>query len=204
VKELLTKRFLRFSLPTFFIAISVLCVWLGYRTHRARMQRELVAWVGETGGFVHFDWQINAAGKFDPKLTHPVPEWLRRRAGDEFFQNIVYIAVGEPTLSDLSPLSKARGVEELYIASERIDDFTPLLRLPRLRRLELSVETIGDPETLADLFSLDQLSLSANSVSDAEVNSLRKALPDCDVIVRGASIEEVRPAGASGPVFMTR
>lgn len=168
------------------------------------MQRELVAWVGETGGFVHFDWQISAAGKFDPTLTHPVPEWLRQRAGDEFFQDIVYIAVGEPALSDLSPLSKARGLEGLYIASERIDDFAPLLRLPRLRRLELSVETIGDPETLADLSSLEQLSLSTNSVSDDDMNSIRKALPDCDVSVHGASTDEPRPAGASGPVFITR
>jgi len=53
-----TRRWLKVSLRTFLLAITVLCVWLGFIVNRANKQKQAVAWVRENGGTAYygFEW----------------------------------------------------------------------------------------------------------------------------------------------------
>ena len=51
------RRWLRFSLRTFFVLLTVFCVWFGWHVERARQQRKAVEWVVEMGGRVLYDYQ---------------------------------------------------------------------------------------------------------------------------------------------------
>ena len=165
----------------FLLAVTLLCLWFGRQAQLARQQRELVQWVQTTGGFVRLDWQIDEDGKFDPNLKHPAPQWMREAVGDEYFQEVVQVAVGDPALSDLSPLESARSVEDLFIGSEKIDDLTPLSNLQQLRRLQLSVTKIGSTQPVLALRNLEELEIRHGSISDGDFELLRNGLRSCRV-----------------------
>jgi hypothetical protein len=84
------RRYLTFSLRTFFVLLTALAVWLGVVVNRAREQREAVKAIKAVGGHVLYDWQLRYGGSlfvFDE--GEPAgPAWLRRVIGDEFFQDV--------------------------------------------------------------------------------------------------------------------
>ena len=47
------RRWLRFSLRTFLIVVTILCVWFGF-AYRVERQREAVRWVKENGGTAYY------------------------------------------------------------------------------------------------------------------------------------------------------
>ena len=55
------RRWLRFSLRTLFIVVTLLCVWLGIQVNAARRQREAVTAILNIGGKFSFDYQRTAA-----------------------------------------------------------------------------------------------------------------------------------------------
>ncbi len=59
------RRWLRFSLRTFFILLTIFCVWLGVVSTSARRQREAVAWVEENHGWIDYDWFVAAEREVD-------------------------------------------------------------------------------------------------------------------------------------------
>ena len=180
------KRRLRFGLRGLLLAMACIGLWLGYHTHRARQQRDLVAWVNETGGFVHYGWQLDKNSNLDPKAVYPLPEWLRKLAGDDFLQEVVVIAVGDPALTDLSPLSTATQVQELFVGSEEVENLKPLARLKSLRRSRLSVSKLGDLTPLYRLMHLEELSIRYKASDESEIASLQNALPDCRIVINYA------------------
>lgn len=178
----LVRRRLRFGLRGLLLGITCVGLWLGYYTHHARQQRELVAWVNETGGFVQYRWQLNKSGSLDPNAVHPLPQWFRELAGDDFLQEVHVIAVGDPALTDLSPLSTAKHLRELFVGSEKVNDLRPLAHLRCLRRLRLSVSNLGDLKPLHRLTHLEELSIRYGGADTSDIDSLRSALPNCRII----------------------
>jgi hypothetical protein len=71
------RRWLQFSLRTLLVAVTLLAVWLGLWTDRARRQRVAVQRVRELGGDIRYDYENQKGGQ------PPGPEWLRRLLGDE-------------------------------------------------------------------------------------------------------------------------
>ena len=51
-------RWLRFSLRTLLVVVTVLGVWLGVQVNPVRKQRNAVAWIQEVGGTVTYDYEI--------------------------------------------------------------------------------------------------------------------------------------------------
>ncbi len=47
------RRWLRYSLRTFVVVLTVFCVWLGALVYRVNQQKEAVQWVKEQGGLLH-------------------------------------------------------------------------------------------------------------------------------------------------------
>src|SRR5687768_2799177 len=73
---------LRFSLRTFLAAITIVCVVLGWRFNRARLQRDAVAAVRAAGGMVHYEYQQppfgpnRRLGETDFAARPAEPDWL--------------------------------------------------------------------------------------------------------------------------------
>jgi len=84
------RAWFQFRLITVFIVVAVICVWLSMQVHRANKQREAVAAVTASGGWVRYDFQF-VQGKFDPEATSWMSGWLKPRLGDDLFHDVVEV-----------------------------------------------------------------------------------------------------------------
>ncbi len=152
---------LRFSIRALLLMVLVFAVYLGYQSHRARNQRDAVAFIRDSGGRVFFDYQLdeNDFGIINPRL--PGPDWLRGLLGDDYFQAIVTDDLNGTDVSD--------------------SDLVHLAKIPRIRYLRLARTNVTDKgmEAVRDLSYLESLDISGTQVSDdglmllSEMPSLR-------------------------------
>jgi hypothetical protein len=162
------RRWFQYSLRSlllFMVLASVLFAWLGWNVHRARLQRQEVAWLKEQA-YVGYDFQYPSGFRcrsqayglddLDVVAVSAVPQWLLDLAGADFFHNVVHV-----------------GVRRRYGYSKdnpNADD--ALLRrlhaFPNLRRLDLRHCGVTDQglRYLPGLRHLEILNLSHTSVTD--------------------------------------
>lgn len=83
---------LRFSLRAMLIAMTVVCLFLGYQVQRARVQRNAVAGLSINTMDIMYDWECAArarslvtSGRYG---VPPGPDWLRNLIGGEYFQEV--------------------------------------------------------------------------------------------------------------------
>ncbi len=114
------RRWLQFSLRTFLIVLTLLAMGLGYVSFRAREQREAVARINELGGHIQYDYQRGS----NPKPSPPGWPWLRRLVGDEYFQDVAFVNLGNTKVSDadLRLISKLRRTKILTLDGTNISD----------------------------------------------------------------------------------
>lgn len=154
------RRFLRFSLRTFLVVLTLTGVWLGWQVNRADRQRKAVTWVEQMGGVVRYNYEVNEEGHYvDPKPTGP--EWLR-----DYCHQVVAVDLGETLVSDLGPLAHLPRLEGLVLCRTRVSDLTPLANLKSLQSLSLAHTPVNDLTPLASLKGLQSLSISNTHVSD--------------------------------------
>jgi len=81
---------LRFSLRGLLIFMTLFCVGLAWRLHRARQQREAVQGILDAHGWVYYDYQHYDPHtcKFDQKATPWEPQWLQGQVGIDFFHDV--------------------------------------------------------------------------------------------------------------------
>jgi Leucine-rich repeat (LRR) protein len=132
------RRLLRFSLRAMFVVVTALCIWLGIQVNAARRQREAVTAILKIGGEVLFDYQsvppppgedVDLA--VDLHAAPPGPEWLRSRIGDDYFRNVISVAIKGKiiTESDLKQLSKLPKLKQVFINNTKIvPDGTPIVQ----------------------------------------------------------------------------
>lgn len=138
-----------------FVLTTILCIWLGFKVHEVKQQREAVAWVMEHGGTVVYDYQRKRPG--NAELSGPV--WLHGVIGEDYFRTPVKVTLlSNHEIDDVSPLTELPNLAILSVASYRLRDFSPLTQLKKLDTLAL-------------------LTLPA----DQELAELRKAMPNCEI-----------------------
>lgn len=143
---------LRFSLRALMIAMTLVCVFLGYRVQRAREQRLAVAAIQLAGGRVRYDWQQKTLPPTAGTRQRPVvpgPKWLRAWMGDEYFQDVVaarWPADSTPDSANLAHLAKFPRLRELSICTSSYDhpDLGTLPVMPQLEKLVLAGWNITD------------------------------------------------------------
>lgn len=190
------RRWLRFSLRTFLIVVTIFCVWLGWYVYRAERQREVVRWVLENGGEVSYDYEFSSDGYRLVDSQPPVPTWLDSMLGVDYFSSIAGVSLPMP-VTDLKPLASLSSLKKLKLFAASENDLTPLSKLTNLKRLFLVVKTpVTDLRPLASLSSLEHLRLLATPDSDMtnftkpvglrtttfsyeEIEKLKQALPNC-------------------------
>lgn len=169
-----------YSLRTFFIVVTLVCVWVGWEANRARRQGEAVREVERLGGVVHFDHQYDEKGSFQSDREPYAPVWLREALGEEHFRHVVVLdlSYGGPRsganritnerlaliagLPDLTTLELGR---ELGITDEGLVHLRRLKKLKTLYLYNTSVEGSG-LRHLRGLEKLENLNLLGTPLSD--------------------------------------
>lgn len=140
------RRWLRYSLRTFLLLLTVFAVWLGLLVNRVNKQRETVNWVKEMGGTVYYDFQWDLEEPYSMPFPGkpPGPDWLRELIGVDYFADVLIVVLDDT----------------------RVSDITPLQNLPHLNALSLRGSPVSDIEPLSDLTELDWVILKETNVTD--------------------------------------
>ncbi len=191
------RRRLRFSVRILMLLVLLVGACLGWwvdRVNRANRQRRAVAAILKAHGRVWYDYEFS--GEMAIPIGNPwAPEWLRKRFGDEFFQEVTMVAFQNPLPPDPAPeearesprvrlaeaqLAAVEGLdrlERLYlVGSWTTDDgLERLKRLARLRYLNLAGTRVKGPGLahLTALHELRELSLVRTKVDDDGLANLR-------------------------------
>lgn len=154
------RRWFQFSLRTLLVVVLLVSIgmsWLG----GVWRQREAVEVIEKAGGSVFYDYDDHWA--FNETREPSVPEWMVDVFGGDLFFDVSTVILSETEFGD--------------------DEMAYLKRLTNLTRLDLLGPQITDagPEHLEGLTNLAHLDLCDTQVTAEAVESLRQALPDCDV-----------------------
>ena len=127
------RRWLRFSLRTFFIVVTLLCIWLGFKVNAAHRQHEAVEAILKAGGAINFDYQMVAAKTggpinfdIDVNTIPPTPKWLQEFFGEDTFRTPIavgYLGIVDDrpiTESDLAQLSKLTELKVAFLPGRLI------------------------------------------------------------------------------------
>jgi len=89
----LPRRWFRFSLRTFFVLLTIACVWLGIGVNRARNQRLAVEQIRALGGRVSYDYQYPLIADRFHTFRASEPEWVMRLLGVDFSHHPVALGL---------------------------------------------------------------------------------------------------------------
>ena len=87
----------------------------------------------------------------------------------------------ELTDSDIKELNKMTNLTDLDLYENQISDISVLSGLTNLTSLALSENTISDISALSGLTNLTYLVLNDNPISESDIESLKSALPNCEI-----------------------
>ena len=122
------KRWLRYSLRTLLVVITILCIALGYWTYRAKRQRAVVKWVEENGGEVHYDFELDEYGYTIKAAKPPSPKWMQAFLGNDYLATVVHVRLENSEVKDVEPLAQLEQLEELILDKTQVRDLTPLAK----------------------------------------------------------------------------
>src|SRR3979490_1419139 len=111
------RRWFSYSFRTFFVLLTLFCVWLGERVNRVYQQRFAVEQIQQVAGTVSYDRRVEDLY---------APKWFRSFVGDDFFLQVVSVSLHYPM----------EGRRMRALSREELDKaINAMQRLPQLRRL---------------------------------------------------------------------
>ena len=84
-------------------------------------------------------------------------------------------------ISDISALSGLINLTDLRLRWNQISDISTLSGLTNLTKLDLSYNQISDLSALSGLTNIEILYLNNNPISESDIESLKSALPNCEI-----------------------
>ena len=98
------------------------------------------------------------------------------------FKNLQIVNLRGNNLENISVLQWTRGITKLDLACNSISDPTALTGLPYLETLDISGNKLSSVDVFVTMTGLKELNLSGNNISPEQIESLRFALPGCNII----------------------
>ena len=120
------RRWLRFSLRTLLIVVTVLSIplgWIGWRLGQVRKERPTITWVEEMSGYVIF------------RFRNDERSWWEESTDKWFGERVRWVSLGNKQVSDLSPLVELKNLTTLDLGSTQVSDLSPLAELKNLTKL---------------------------------------------------------------------
>jgi hypothetical protein len=161
------RKFLRFSLRTAFLLVTLLCIWCAFLGYRYRAQRSAANTIEQLGGFVA--WK------------EPGPKWLKNLIGHDPFAYVWEAGfVGVPIEAEaLSSFRQLYALHRVAIAQNKSfsgDGLQHLTGLDHLRSIYLYEVPVTDEglKNLPSLAKLEELYILATRVSDKCTEQLEK------------------------------
>ncbi len=183
------RRWVKFSLRSFFVGVGVVAVWLGWCVNSATRQQQAVRAILARNGTIEYDYQYDAdRHRRLPQGKPSYPDWLQRLLGDDYFHDVVMVGLDvdeaghgvEPTDADLVHLKGLRHLKLLYLDGGHITDdgLKHLQNLTELRMLVLGINPIKGEglKHLSRLRNLQHLDLSRTQVTDDHLISLKNLI----------------------------
>jgi hypothetical protein len=187
------RRWCQYSLRSLFVVMTAACIgmsWPGVKMREARRQKDTVEEIQKLGGWVWYEHQVDASSsKVLPTTPPPVPAWLRKLFGDDFFQKVacVYLNDTQVVDDDLALITNLSELNELLdLSRTQVTDMglQYLKAFTRLESLRLSGTKITDNglDHLTALPQLTDLSLDDTTITDEGLERL-KALPQLQTLI---------------------
>ena len=95
--------------------------------------------------------------------------------------NLTQLDLSYNQISDISALSGLTNLKYLYLEENQISDISALSELKNLDALWIYENQISDISSLSKLINLTDLNLSDNPIPESDIDSLKSALPNCDI-----------------------
>ncbi|MFL0195384.1 leucine-rich repeat domain-containing protein [Clostridium sp. WILCCON 0269] len=102
-------------------------------------------------------------------------------SGIEKLLNLQLLNLGGNEISSINVLKNLTNLKQLTLGNNKINDISVLNSLVNLQTLDLSYNRISDISVLKDLPGLQWLALFNNPISDTDIQSLKDALPGCEI-----------------------
>ena len=173
------RRWCRYSLRALLLLVLLVSIGMSLfatRMRRATRQRDAVAAIEKSGGWVYYYHQFDppdySCFSF-PRPPPPGPLWLRNLLGDDFFTSVVEAYVESDT--DLKYLKQLDQLKRLGCAPEVTEaGLAHLKELRQLRHLDLSERRVTGAtfEHIVALAELEELHLGLTDTGDAELERL--------------------------------
>jgi hypothetical protein len=182
-KPVSKRRWLRYSLRTLFVCITLLAIglaWVARERSESQRQLRIAEQLKTSGAHVEF------AGAYDIGLLDnpPVKEqsWWRKSLGLLIGQRIFNVDVsGRAIIDDLTSLTGLKQLQLLRLESASLDDISPLAEIPNLKWLGLNGTQVSDLAPLANLDNLELLYVRGTQVRDLAPIRALKNLKDLDL-----------------------
>jgi hypothetical protein len=196
------RRWVRYSLRTFLILMTAVCLALGMYVKRVLDQKVASEIVRGWGGTVWLDYRYQAeianSGTANQIPVQP-PQFraLRKRLGDDYFSNVV--AVSFPyhlsAVIEVDVLCGFKKLRVLTLSGTKVndDDLRKLARLHTIETLHLADTDVTDDgiQWLIKLPRLKTLSLRGTVLTDVGLRTLavRSSLEELDIVNTNATEE---------------
>ena len=163
----LKRRWLKYSLRTSLLAVTVLCVWLGFFVNRVNKQKQAVEWVRENGGTVlyHFEWDQETGLPIN-HAEPPGPAWLREWIGIDYLANVSFVSLLNEQVTDIAPLAALTNLRMLNLNRTSVSDISPLASMTKMESLHLACTQVSDISPLVGMKRMQVLHLEKTKVSD--------------------------------------
>jgi len=138
------RRWLRYSLRSLLVAVTIFCIWLGLRVRQAQRRHEAVAAIWATHAAISFDYQwVPGESGPNPDGQPSAPAWLRGLFGDDFFRYPALVWLKGDAVPDEFLGQYADVLSEVHVLGISSDNVTDkslaiVAKISQLQFLELN------------------------------------------------------------------
>jgi hypothetical protein len=162
------KRWIPVSLRLWLVILVVLTSAAAWIVYRGVRQAVIVRRIHEAGGQVDYYGQFDGYGNWIAGAQPRGPAWLRKRIGNDFFDEPFSVRVNHANTGEPVP--------------EAVRNVVPqIARLPRLRSLSVDGVRLTEADLVAisKLSKLQNLFLEQGTLDDIELEPLRELQLEC-------------------------
>ena len=169
------RRWVRFSLRTFLLVVTVFAIWIGFQTYRAQLQSRAVSALQDLFVQISYDWQHDPSDYMYvlANVSPPTPGWLRDAVGEHFFQTVVRVNFEQTQThdSDLQWLDALPDIRFLSLFDTPVtnEGMRHVGAIPRLQTLYFFDTQIGDDglKHLRNATTLREIQCGNTPITDA-------------------------------------